>query len=176
VEIREARPEEYEEAGRVTALAYRDFAPAEDPDWQDYLRRIADVAGRAQVTTVLVAVEEGRILGSATLELDEKVPGSDPERVLPPDEANLRMLGVDPAAQGRGVGRALVESCIELARSRGKRVLTLSTTNVMSAAQALYARMGFEAAPERDRHFEDPSGTEVAQDFVLSAYRYRLDR
>jgi ribosomal protein S18 acetylase RimI-like enzyme len=179
VEIREARPKEYVEAGRVTALAYRAFAPPDDQDWQEYLGRIADVAGRAEVTTVLVAVEGGRVLGSATLELDEKVPGSDAERVLPPDEANLRMLGVDPAVQGRGVGRALVAACMDLARSRGKRVLTLSTTRVMVVARALYERMGFEATPERDRHFDDPgwwSGTEAADNFVLKAYRYPLDR
>jgi ribosomal protein S18 acetylase RimI-like enzyme len=170
VEIREARPEDYEEAGRVTALAYRDFAPGDDPHWQDYLRRIADVASRAEVTTVLVAVGDRRVLGSATIELDQKVPGSDPERVLPPDEANLRMLGVDPTEQGRGVGRALVEACIDLARSRGKRMLTLSTTKLMTAAQALYERMGFEATPERDRRIDDTD-----DDFVLKAYRYRLD-
>ena len=44
VEVRPARPEEYEEAGRVTALAYREFADGES--WDRYLNRIADVAAR----------------------------------------------------------------------------------------------------------------------------------
>jgi ribosomal protein S18 acetylase RimI-like enzyme len=166
VEIRELRPEEYEEAGRVTALAYREFVPPGDDDWEEYLAEIADVAGRAGVTTVLAASEEGRILGTATLEIDHKVPGSDPDRRLDPVEAHLRMLGVDPAARGRGVGRALVEASAELARAVGKDVLRLTTTSVMTVARGMYERMGFVATPERDRHFE--SG------FVLYAYEYPL--
>jgi ribosomal protein S18 acetylase RimI-like enzyme len=168
MEIREVLPEEYEEAGKVTALAYREFAPPGDEDWEEYLGEIADVAARAGVTTVLVAVEDARVLGTATMELDQKVPGSDPERQLEPDEAHLRMLGVDPGARGRGVGRALVEASIELARTRGKRFIGLSTTNVMEIARGMYERMGFVPVPERDRHFD--SG------FALYAYRYPLER
>ena len=112
-------------------------------------------------------VEDGRILGTATLELDHKVPGSDPARVLEPDEAHLRMLGVDPAARGRGVGRALVEASIEVARRRGKKVFRLTTTQMMEVARRMYVRMGFRATPERDRHFETG--------FVLYAYEYPLD-
>jgi ribosomal protein S18 acetylase RimI-like enzyme len=168
MEIRGVRPEEYEEAGRVTALAYREYAPPGDEDWEEYLDEIADVAARAGVTTVLVAVEDGRVLGTATMELDQKVPGSDPERQLEPDEAHLRMLGVDPGARGRGVGRALVEASIELARTRGKRFVGLSTTNVMEIARGMNERMGFHAVPERDRHFDNG--------FALYAYRYPLER
>ena len=47
MEIRQVRPEEYAEAGRVTALAYQEFAPPGDADWEAYLRVIADVAGQA---------------------------------------------------------------------------------------------------------------------------------
>jgi GNAT superfamily N-acetyltransferase len=166
MEVHVATPEEFEEAGRVTALAYREYAPENDPDWQEYLQEIADVGARAGVTTVLVAVDDGLIVGSATLEVDHKVPGSDEERVLRPEEVHLRMLGVDPAARGRGAGRALVEAAIEEARSRGKKELTLTTTRFMKVARQMYERLGFIAAPERDRHFD--SG------FVLYAYRYPL--
>ena len=47
------------------------FAPKDDPDWVEYLERIADVAGRADATTVLVAVADGRVLGTATVEVVE---------------------------------------------------------------------------------------------------------
>jgi GNAT superfamily N-acetyltransferase len=167
VEIREARPEEYGEAGRVTALAYQEYAPRGDRDWEEYLGEIADVAGRAGLTTVMVAVEDGRILGTATLEVDHKIPGGDPRRVLTPEEAHLRMLGVDPAIRGRGVGKALVEAAIELARTKGKKELTLTTTTAMATARGMYERMGFERVADRDRRFEN--------DFVLYFYRYPLE-
>jgi ribosomal protein S18 acetylase RimI-like enzyme len=142
VEVRPARPEEHEEAGRITAEAYREFVRPEDPAaWDEYLARIADVSSRAGRTTILVAVEDGRVLGSATLELSGRTDAvADP---LPPGEAQVRMLGVDPSARGRGIGRLLMNECLRLARARGKTVLTLNTTRRMVAARGMYEAMGF---------------------------------
>ena len=153
MEIREVRPHEQDEAGRVTADAYREFAPPGDEGWVRYLEDIEDVAGRASRVPVLVAVEDGRILGSATLELEE--PLGDDDVVLPEDAASLRMLGVDPSVRGRGVGRALVEACVELARAGGKRYMLLRTTPRMVTAQRLYASMGFVRDSDRDLPVDD---------------------
>ena len=162
IEVREALPEEYPEAGAVTALAYREFARPGEDDWHEYLDRIADVAERAQRTTILVAVEGGRILGSATLELIDRV--EEEGRELDREEAHVRMLGVDPAARGRGVARALMEGCFEMARGAGKTFVTLHTTARMEAAQRMYESLGFERS--EDRVFPDG--------FVLLSYRRKI--
>jgi ribosomal protein S18 acetylase RimI-like enzyme len=165
IEVRPVRPEEQAEAGRITALAYREFVPSQDdPDWTDYLRVIADVPARIDRTTVLVAVRDGTILGSVTLEEDGVVGDDDPEPE--PDASHIRMLGVDPAARGLGVGRALMEASIERARGQGKRFVTLRTTGLMTAARGLYASLGFRPDPEHDLQVDD--------DFRLSAYRLAL--
>jgi ribosomal protein S18 acetylase RimI-like enzyme len=145
VEIREATSEEYAETGRVTADAYREFVRPGDDDWGRYLLRIADVAGRAHRTTILVAVEDGRVLGSLTLELEARVqdPGEEEQRPLGPQEAHIRMLGVDPAARARGVARALMAESEARARAAGKTFITLHTTQRMKAAQAMYERLGY---------------------------------
>ncbi len=161
--VRVARPEDYHEAGRMTALAYAEFAPPGHGDWQNYLDRIEDVASRAGTTTVLVACEGERILGSATLELDSVIGD---EGDLPPDEANLRMVGIAPEARGRGAGRALVQACIEQAKAAGKAVLTLRTAPEMTAAQSLYESIGFSRDPERD--------WPVSGDVTLLAFRLPL--
>jgi ribosomal protein S18 acetylase RimI-like enzyme len=57
------------------------------------------------------------------------------------------MLGVAPEAQGRGVGRALVEAAAAVARAAGKSRLTLGTRSEMTAARRLYDRLGFQAGP-----------------------------
>jgi ribosomal protein S18 acetylase RimI-like enzyme len=146
VEIREAISEEYVEAGRVTAEAYREFVRPGDDDWERYLLRIADVAGRAERTTILVALEDGLVRGSLTLELDARVqdPGEEEQRPLGPQEAHIRMLGVDPAARARGVARALMAESEARARAAGKTFITLHTTQRMRAAQAMYERLGYE--------------------------------
>src|SRR4029453_4204287 len=80
IEVRPARPAEYEEPGRVTALAYREFADSDS--WDRYLQLIADVGARADIALVLAAFDDGRVLGSATLELDERIEDGEPD--LPP--------------------------------------------------------------------------------------------
>jgi ribosomal protein S18 acetylase RimI-like enzyme len=159
ITIREARPDEHAEAGRITAGAYAEFARPGDDDWHAYLARIADVPARAARTTILVAVDGDRIVGSATLELTARV--EEPEDPpLRPHEAHIRMLGVDPAARGLGVGTLLMEACEHLATGVGKTLMTLHTTQRMAAAQRMYERLGY--VRDEDRVFPDG--------FVLLSY------
>lgn len=162
IEIREAQADEYAAAGAVTAAAYREFARAGDPDWEDYLRRIEDVAERAQRTTIFVALDGERIVGCATLELDGRT--DDHHGDLEPHEAHIRMLGVDPDVRGRGVGRALMAACEERAVGAGRSLMTLDTTHRMTAARTMYERLGYVRG--EDRVFPDG--------FVLLRYAKQL--
>jgi ribosomal protein S18 acetylase RimI-like enzyme len=165
IEIREAEPGDHPEAGRVTALAYREFVPADDDgDWARYLERMADVAERAERTHILIAVDEGRVVGCVTLELEGRVGDWDGDPPLEPGEAHIRMLGVDPAARARGVGTRLMAAAEARARDAGKTFVTLHTTPRMEAAQRMYARLGYERT--EDHVFPDG--------FVLLGYRKEL--
>jgi ribosomal protein S18 acetylase RimI-like enzyme len=146
VEIREARPEEYEEAGRVTATAYREFVRPGEKAWEAYLDRIADAASRARVATVLVALDRGRIVGSVTLELGERI---DDDPLLAPDEAHVRMLGVHPDARRRGIAAALLVEVEERAGRAGRSRITLHTTQRMLPAQTMYERLGYRRLEDR---------------------------
>jgi ribosomal protein S18 acetylase RimI-like enzyme len=148
IAVRLALPEEHDETGRVTAGAYREFVGPEEDDWHDYLDHIANVAKRARFGEVYVAVEDGRILGSATLELDERIdPHEDPP--LRPHESHIRMLGVSPEARGRGVARALMTACEERARASGRTLMTLNTTQRMETAQRMYEALGYVRGEDR---------------------------
>jgi ribosomal protein S18 acetylase RimI-like enzyme len=79
------------------------------------------------------------------------VPGPGPDSETDdPDAAEIRMLAVLPAARGRGVGRALVEACIDLAREAHRRRLVLHTRAVMEDARHIYESLGFVRAPALD--------------------------
>jgi GNAT superfamily N-acetyltransferase len=57
--------------------------------------------------------------------------------------AHLSVLAVEKAAEGKGVGSALLTACEQWARSRGSDRLTLSALVTNARARALYERRGF---------------------------------
>ena len=144
--IRPARSDEYDEIGELTVRVY--LAEGYTRTDSRYNAVLRDVAPRAEKAELMVAVDEaGRILGTVTY---AGLGSPYAEHVSAPDEASFRMLVVDPAARGQGVGEVLVRWCIERARSSGVRSLRLSTQAGMAAAGRLYLRLGFARTPERD--------------------------
>jgi DNA-binding MarR family transcriptional regulator/GNAT superfamily N-acetyltransferase len=63
----------------------------------------------------------------------------------------LRMLYVEPAARGLGLGSALVGTCIAQARAIGCRKLVLWTNDILVSARRIYEAAGFRLVGE-DRH------------------------
>jgi ribosomal protein S18 acetylase RimI-like enzyme len=114
---------------------------------EGYASELSDVAGRASRADLLVVRDDrGRVVGSVALVLT----GDFGEVTTSDEEASFRMLVVDPAAQGRGLGTLLVTTCLDRARAAGKRRMVISTGTRMTAAQRLYERLGFTRLPERD--------------------------
>lgn len=143
--IRQVRPAEHDAVAQLTASVYADVLGRLLSE--AYLGELSDVGRRAREAVVLVAVDAcDQLLGSVTY-----VPGPGPYAEFDgPDEAGIRMLVVDPGAQRRGVGTALVEACIERARDARRTRLALHTVDEMAGAKRLYEKLGFRRAPERD--------------------------
>ena len=143
----------------MAATAVRDFSPADSKavnrlalaafaqyrdvysDWEAVERGVGSMAALAQGGRILVAEDQaGTIVGAVAYVPPHAAPRAD---FFDPEWAVVRMLVVDPAARGRGLGRSLTEACIALARSDGAAAVALHTSPVMEAALSLYRRLGF---------------------------------
>jgi ribosomal protein S18 acetylase RimI-like enzyme len=132
--IREFRPSDRD---AVLALAPRlteGVAPWRDPDAVGRAVR-QWVEGSIRSGTVFVADDDGRVAGFVSASTREHWSGA--------VDAYIGELVVDPAAEGRGVGRALVAAVEAWAVESGLRLLTLETGAANASARAFYRRLGF---------------------------------
>lgn len=144
LEIRPVRPDEYDVAGALVEAAYTAGGVLDND--RGYGAHVRNVAGRAPDHPVLVAVRDGRIVGSVTI-----TPFGSPQSELAREgEVEFRYLAVAPEAWGTGVAQALVVAVDEWARQHGAHRLVLCVIESNEAAARLYERLGFERDPARD--------------------------
>ena len=142
LEIRPAAPAELPAVAELCVAAYAPFVAGDD----QYVGVLRDVARRAAAAELLVADDGGRVRGTVTYVRD----GGPLGEIASPSEAEFRMLAVDPSAQGRGVGTALLRWVLDESRRHGKAAVVCSSQPRMRAAHRVYERLGFQRAPERD--------------------------
>jgi GNAT superfamily N-acetyltransferase len=167
IRIREMRPDEAPRVGQLTLAGYDAYGRIDGPyrqDLADPLRR------RDGCTALLVAELDGEVVGTVAFVLpgDEQWEG----RAEPEGDAGFRVLAVDPAVEGRGVGRALVGACVAAARDHGCRRLVIVTMAWMDRAQRMYAQLGFRRRPDLDVTFPSGVGYVLTYDLVDDADRH----
>lgn len=120
--------------GRLYAEEYR-------WDWT-FEARVAEIIGQFARTfdpgreRCWIAEREGEIIGSVLVVRQDE------------DTAKLRLLYVDARARGLGLGRLLVDQCLNFARRKGYKRMVLWTNDVLVSARRIYEAAGFELLQE----------------------------
>jgi GNAT superfamily N-acetyltransferase len=128
VRIAETADPELVEA--ITRLLPQLSRSAPAPTMAQLARIIEDPA-----TTLFVAEDDGRILGTLTLAAFEIPTGR---------RAWIEDVVTEETARGSGVGAALVDAALAHAASWGARTVDLTSRPDREAANRLYVRLGFE--------------------------------
>lgn len=165
VTIRRVRPPEHTVVGQVLLDAYDAVGRIEG----EYRTYMADTAGRvregAEVWVGVPDDAEGPVLGTVTF----ADAGSPALEHGPHADCGFRLLAVAPSAQGQGVGRCLVQACVDAARDRDRRRLMIYSMEWMATAHGMYAAMGFARRPDRDVTFPSGVGLCFQLDLVADA-------
>src|SRR5579864_8672225 len=136
--LRDYRATDAAELGRVALSAFAQFKSeySDLPAMADNVSRMSELAATGQI---IVAAKDGGIVGGVVY-----VPaGGRKAACFDPSWPIIRMLVVDPAARGYGIGRRLTEECVRRAVRDRSPLLALHTSPIMTVALAMYLRMGF---------------------------------
>jgi GNAT superfamily N-acetyltransferase len=152
--IRAAEPDDVEAIADIVERAYGVYVerigtrprPMDDDYGEQVRRGLVHVAeDGAEVVGLIVLIEgEGRHSGRTSSRYAASNTTSMASQVLV-----IENVAVDPARQGEGIGRRLLDFAEEMARHAGIDTVALYTHEKMSENLALYARLGYEEDERR---------------------------
>lgn len=146
--VREAEEDDLDRVVGVLRAANVEFETLLSPAfYRAYLANVLDVRSRVDESQLFVASEGDRIVGAITLYPDASKEGMG----WPSEWTGIRTVAVEPSARGLGIGRRLVQHCIERSRALGANAVCLHTALFQAAAIVMYEGVGFRRAREFDR-------------------------
>jgi len=135
---------------KLTALALLSYGQYKNKLSEEHWKTMAANLGNEKshlallnISTCFVCEHNNSLIGMAYV-----IPQGNPTAFFEKDWAYIRLLGVDPAHGGKGIGKKLAELCIGFAGSNGEKTLALHTSEFQDAARHIYESMGFKKVKE----------------------------
>lgn len=138
-----------------SALAAMFFGLWPNASREDHDAELARILAGDPVATlpleILVAEDEGKVVGFCEVDLRSHADGCDPARPV----AYVEGWYVAPERRGQGVGRALIAAAEEWGRAHGCTEIASDTWIENDVSQRAHAALGFEVV-DRCVHYRKP--------------------
>ncbi len=127
----------------LTALLHRAYKPQVEMGLRPLAGRQSEEVTRARSSSgeCFVALNRDRIVG--TILFQETEDAKFPAFFLKPGVTHFSLLAVDPTAQGRGIGRLLIDTVARRALEVGAGELACSMAEPDTRLMEFYLRLGF---------------------------------
>jgi ribosomal protein S18 acetylase RimI-like enzyme len=152
--IRNAKPTEFEEIGKLMVSVYSQLEgfPKQDeqPAYYKMLANIGELTMKPD-TELLVAVSaDGKIAGAVVYFSDMQNYGSGGTATKENNAAGFRLLAVDTSLRGKGIGKLLTNECIRKAKEKNLSQVIIHSTKAMQTAWKMYEGIGFKRSEDLD--------------------------
>jgi GNAT superfamily N-acetyltransferase len=141
VRIRDYESSDADDLNRIAVSAFEQFRD-QYQDWPAMRARLSNTSALSATGEIIVAECQNRFAGAVTYF------GPNIQKAAFFDQGwpIIRMLVVDPAFRGKGLGHALTAECIARAKRDGSPMIALHTSPIMNVALPMYLKMGFARA------------------------------
>jgi len=152
--IREALSHEHESLGQIMVKVYSQLdgfpSPEEQPQYYHKLANIGDLTKKPSTKIIVAISPEEQIMGGLVYFSDMKYYGSGGTATSQPHACGFRLLAVDAAARGLGIGKALTQYCLDLAKEENQKEMIIHSTKSMQVAWKMYEKIGFIRSEDLD--------------------------
>jgi ribosomal protein S18 acetylase RimI-like enzyme len=136
--------EQLKQLGIVSYSQYSNILTAEN--WaklNDLLHDEDKLSHLLNISKCYVCLDQQEIVGMAYI-----IPSGNPWDIFKTEWSYIRMVGVNPKYEGKGIAKALIKLCIEHAKKNNEKTIALHTSEFMNAARHLYESLGFKRVKE----------------------------
>ncbi|KIC01061.1 acetyltransferase [Flavobacterium sp. JRM] len=152
--IRNAKANEFEEIGKLMVLVYSQLEgfpkESEQPNYYKMLANIGDLTTNPETELLVAVSSDNKIVGGVVYFGDIQYYGSGGIATKEKNTSGFRLLAVDPITRDQGIGKLLINDCIQKAKDKKQHQLIIHSTKAMQTAWKMYERLGFIRSEDLD--------------------------
>jgi ribosomal protein S18 acetylase RimI-like enzyme len=152
--VRNARPPEFSAIGKLMVRVYSQLdgfpKETEQPNYYKMLANVGELTSKPETELLVATSHDDKILGAVVYFGDMRHYGSGGTATQEQNSSGFRLLAVDPATRGQGIGKLLTQACIRKARDNKRNQLIIHTTRAMQTAWKMYEGIGFKRSEDLD--------------------------